>query len=330
MENPLLRGKGAENMKRFIICFVIIMLIFVQPASAAIFINQECVDIEHVNINYCNYITLEDAENSFGYSPEGINIDEYIPIRAAAKQQGYFVRWDEENVYLDDSEPLIFRQVIGSSYQNRSIEAVYLTPPNYTQTILATFAVHGFEDQYYRDGVILTQIAEQVIKYYSDQPELLKFTRLIIVPCVNPDGVNAGVSNNGFGRCNAQGIDLNRDFDYNWGKINTSRNKTGNQPFTSPEAQVLRDIVLKENPDIVLDFHGWLDCCYSSDIELKNCFVSSLSLGAEKKALPGYKPQQGYFVGWASQYARAALIEYKYKDADILSTQTIQAFNKLI
>jgi hypothetical protein len=313
--------------------FLLVVILIIQPTvtSAAVYINQEYIDINHVNIDHCNYITLEDAVASLGYlPPEEIKIDEFIPIRAAAEQQGYFVRWDEENVYLDNSEPLIFRQTISSSYQNRPIEAVYLTPPSYTQTILATFAVHGFEDQYYRDGVILTQIAEQVIKYYSDQPELLKFTRLIIIPCVNPDGVNAGVSNNGFGRCNAQGIDINRDFDHNWGKINNSRNKTGNQPFASPEAQVLRDIVLKENPDIVLDFHGWLDCCYSSDLELKNCFSSSLDLGSEKKALPGYKPMQGYFVGWASQYVRAALIEYKYKDADRLTTQTIQAFNNLI
>ncbi len=315
--------------------FLLVVILIIQPTvtSAAVYINQEYIDINHINIDHCNYITLEDAVASLGYLPpdEAINyVDEYIPIRSIAEEQGYFIRWDEENVYLDDSEPLIFRQTIGSSYQDRPIEAVYLTPPAYDKTILTTFAVHGFEDQYYRDGVILTQIAEQVIKYFSDQPELLKFTRLIIIPCVNPDGVNTGISNNGFGRCNSQGIDINRDFDYNWGKINNSRNKTGNQPFTSPEAQVLRDIVLNENPDIVLDFHGWLDCCYSSDIELKNCFMSSLNLGAEKKALPRYKPQQGYFVGWASQYAKAALIEYKYKDADILTTQTIQAFNKLI
>jgi hypothetical protein len=280
----VLAEKGCEKVKKIkIIFWLLVFIIQPLPTSAIVFINQECVGINHININCRNY-----------------------------------------------SNPVIYRQIIGNSYQNRPIEAVYLTPPSHNQTILATFAIHGFEDQYYGDGIILTHIAEQVIKYYSEQPELLKSTRLIIIPCVNPDGINASLSNNGFGRCNAQGIDINRDFDYNWDKIYTRCNKTGDTPFTTPEAQVLRDIVLKENPDIILDFHGWLDCCYSSDSELKSFFVNSLNLGEEKQALQGYKPMQGYFIGWASEYARAALIEYEYNDAYTLSTQTIQAFNCLI
>lgn len=314
-------------MKKIQILILAVIFVAVQPITllAAIFINQQDAQISHIRINNCNYITPEDAANLFGYlPPEGTN---HVPIRAAT--ENFFIRWDEENVYLDSTSPQITRQTIGQSHQNRPIEAIYLTPPSYSQTIMAVFALHGLEDHYYRDGAALVQIAETIIQHYSDHPELLKFTRLIIIPCVNPDGVYAGNSKDGFGRCNAQGIDINRDFDYNWGKINTARYKTGSTPFASVEAQALRDIVLNENPDIVLDFHGWLDCCYTNDPEIKNIFTDSLSLGVEKPAFPGFKPQQGYFYGWATQYARAALIEYPCKNSSVLANQTIQGLNQL-
>lgn len=45
------------------------------------------------------------------------------------------------------------------------------------------------------------------------QSENLHGCRLLIIPCANPDGIAEGTINDGFGRCNAYGIDLNRDFD---------------------------------------------------------------------------------------------------------------------
>ena len=143
--------------------------------------------------------------------------------------------------------------------QERPIEAVIFSPPNYTKTILCVFAIHGFEDAYNNDGQQLVEIAEQLITRYSSQLEIINFTRLIIVPCANPDGVYAGVIKNGYGRCNAQGIDLNRDFDYNWSYIGVPRFQTGYKPFSAPESQILRDFVLIEKHDVVLDFHGWLN-----------------------------------------------------------------------
>lgn len=141
--------------------------------------------------------------------------------------------------------------------------------------MLLTFALHGFEGAWDKDGAALVQIGNDVIRAFSSHPQALRNTRLIIVPCVNPDGIQEGQTDNGFGRCNAQGIDINRDFDYQWEYSSNSRYRTGNTPFTTPEAQILRDLVLKEKPDIIIDFHGWLNCTYG-DAELSDYFNEAI------------------------------------------------------
>jgi hypothetical protein len=175
--------------------------------------------------------------------------------------------------------------------------------------MLLTFAMHGFEDSWDNDGASLVQIASDVIKEFSSHPEELKTTRLIVVPCVNPDGTWHGRTANGFGRCNGQGIDINRDFDYHWEFCNDSRYHTGNTPFATPEAQSLSNLVLKEKPDIVIDFHGWLGCTYG-DTELGDYFNKAFSIEHQGTTLKDNVYMQQFFTGWASQFARAVMVEY--------------------
>jgi hypothetical protein len=175
--------------------------------------------------------------------------------------------------------------------------------------MLITFAMHGFDGGWPKDGAALVQIANGVIKEFSNNPEELKTTRLMVVPCVNPDGIWYGQSENGIGRCNGQGIDINRDFDYYWEYSSNSEYRTGNAPFSTPEAQILRNLVLSVKPDIVIDFHGWANSTYG-DVEISDCFNKAFGM---KNLIPKskniiYLPQE--FIGWSSQFARAVLVEY--------------------
>jgi hypothetical protein len=81
--------------------------------------------------------------------------------------------------------------------------------------------------------------------------------------------------------------------------------RTGETPFSTPEAKILKEIVLKEKPDIIIDFHGWLDCTYG-DEELSGCFLQAFG----PKHMETNKHVYQSFTGWASQYAKTALIEY--------------------
>ena len=52
---------------------------------------------------------------------------------------------------------------------------------NNVKTIFMDFAVHGFEDEYYRDGQVLVKEANALIDYFAKHPTELKDYRLVIV-----------------------------------------------------------------------------------------------------------------------------------------------------
>jgi hypothetical protein len=200
-------------------------------------------------------------------------------------------------------------KIIGYSYMGAPINRYEIIPSSYNKTMLLTFSIHGYDDGWKKDGAALVQIANDVIKEFSGNPEELKETRLIVIPCVNPDGVNNGWSNDGFGRCNAQGIDINRDFDYFWKPSEETRYRTGKTPFSTPEARVLRALVMKEQPDIIIDFHGWLNCSYG-DVVITDCFEKTFGSRRMKPDPNDNSYMAQFFTGWSSQYARSALVEY--------------------
>ena len=140
--------------------------------------------------------------------------------------------------------------VYGKSVQNRNLEGYIITPANgkYKKTLFIDFAIHGFEDDYARDGQRLTTIANHLIAHFASHPEELGNYRLVIVPCANPDGAIAGKNaqrsgKNAFGRCTAAHIDINRDFG----------------PFKGKETRALRDFILRSKPHVYINAHGWLN-----------------------------------------------------------------------
>lgn len=48
------------------------------------------------------------------------------------------------------------------------------------------FAIHGFEDEYYRDGQVLVNEANALIEYFSVHTAQLKNYTLVIVPVQIP------------------------------------------------------------------------------------------------------------------------------------------------
>lgn len=198
--------------------------------------------------------------------------------------------------------------VYGQSELGRDLTYYCFTPEQYSSTVLLNFAIHGFEDEYNADGQILVDTANSLIKYYDENPSLLGETQLIIIPCANPDGLYEGTTNNGFGRCNSNGIDLNRDFDANYSSNSNPRNYTP-YAFSAAESRALRDLCYEYQPDIVLDLHGWLDETIG-DAELAEVFYSEMGLSlAHTFTATNCK---GYFSNWAHQQgALALLVEFK-------------------
>jgi len=194
----------------------------------------------------------------------------------------------------------------GNSVLERPLTCWCIRPESYTRTILLNFAIHGWEDSYAADGQLLVNLGNALVDHYSSN-NMLEDCRLLIIPCANPDGVEEGVTNNGFGRCNAAGIDLNRDFDANHVVYTTARNYTP-APFSGVESQALRDLVWAAKPDVVIDFHGWLNYTIGSS-DLAEVFSTYVGLNHKNELTTS---AHGYFSYWAQlQGAEALLVEFK-------------------
>lgn len=193
----------------------------------------------------------------------------------------------------------------GYSGNHTPLQVVRISNPSPRKKILCVFAIHGFEDAFYRDGQALVDTADGVIDYFKNDSASLDSYELIVVPCANPDGLKEGLTCNGPGRCQiSRGIDINMDFAYNFRPRSNPRNKTGEVPFSSPEAAALRDLIVAEKPDLIIDFHGWIDCA-AGDKEVAEVFCSNLGLSYDEKGI-----YDGFFSGWAAKYAKSVLVEY--------------------
>lgn len=113
-----------------------------------------------------------------------------------------------------------------------------------------------------------SQLAYELIEHYQEQESIVpELVTLHIIPALNPDGLvetldtyeNISVStarqtteaNRIDGRFNANGVDLNRNFDCNWEATGTWRNQAvsgGSEPFSEPEAMALREYVERIDP----------------------------------------------------------------------------------
>jgi len=206
-------------------------------------------------------------------------------------------------------------QVIKANYgysgQGRPLTCVTLNPINAQgKATLLVFAIHGAEDAWLGDSWMLVQIADDVEKYFTENPETLNGSTLTIVRLANPDGLCEGWTNNGPGRCTVVGgYDLNRIWPKGFKVLWGARNNTGNTPMLAPEANALRDLVLlkaQENGgklNNVYDFHGWLNTSFGTK---SICWQFQSTLGINYSGYPG----GGYFARWAQDYAyNTALIE---------------------
>ena len=175
--------------------------------------------------------------------------------------------------------------VYGKSALGRDLECVRVGSPDAEKRLLLVFCVHGYEDVFIRDGALLTEIAGALIDMLSSDPAALQNSAVYIVPCANPDGLLEGTSNAGFGRCNAEGLDINRDFPEGWVRRSSGASRTGDAPFSTPEARALRDLVLTLSPDYAADVHGYVNAVkYSSRADMAKYFASKdvMNMKSEK------------------------------------------------
>ena len=219
------------------------------------------------------------------------------------------------------------KSVIGKSLCGRPIFALAIGSRARPSLYAATF--HGSE---WLNTLFMLKFAEDICVAFRDKSSVdgvnvysaLQKSGLVIIPCVNPDGVE--IQLNGSESCpryknlidriwdksenwqaNARGVDLNHNFNAGWAELRrreleagiTSPSPTrygGKKPFSEPETIALRNLCLKARFRSALAFHSQgreLYCAF------KNTPEKSFSLAQSFATLSGYKlgAPEGLAVG---------------------------------
>ncbi len=137
--------------------------------------------------------------------------------------------------------------VIGYSVRGREIYAFH-TGDSFGRQFIAVYAVHGRE--WITARLALKHIKKGVARGGG-----------WIIPLLNPDGAIISQTDLPLWKANFRGVDLNCNFDAEWGqgRLNTrvrgSENCIGDFAFSEPESAALRDFTLKIKPYVTLSFH---------------------------------------------------------------------------
>ncbi len=121
-----------------------------------------------------------------------------------------------------------------------TIELFDIQNGRYDKTVLIIGVFHGEEPQ-----------GEYLINRYMKTDLSGIKNRLLIVPCLNPDGKKQNK------RQNANGVDLNRNFPTkNWKKTDNPEYFGGNSPESEIETKFMTEIISKFRIDAILSIHA--------------------------------------------------------------------------
>lgn len=185
----------------------------------------------------------------------------------------------ESSPDIEEKEPEpASSRVIGRSVEGRDIE-VYTFGSGDTHLLF----VGGIHGGYEWNSVLL---AYRFIDHLKADPAAVpEGLRISIIPSANPDGLFEVIGQAGrftledvpadegeppTGRFNANEVDLNRNFDCQWQPESTWRGQSvsaGDEPFSEPEAQAIRDLVEADRPDAAVFWHSQSNAVYASECE---------------------------------------------------------------
>jgi carboxypeptidase T len=213
-------------------------------------------DLDESGLNY--EVVIENVQSAVDA--------ENARLRNGGAARGWFddfKQLDQINEYMDTlaaANPGICEVVdLGQSLEGRDIRGLRIANDAFGDaackpSVLYNACQHARE---WISPMVAMYTAEQFLAGYgSDQDltDLIDRTEILIVPVVNPDGYLYSWTNNRYWRKNrrnngggSRGVDLNRNWGYEWGHNNGSSGDPDSQvyrgpaPFSEPEIRRLRD-----------------------------------------------------------------------------------------
>ncbi len=196
--------------------------------------------------------------------------------------------WSVPSTDLVGARPPIIseRRLIGTSVEGRALEAIRMGDPNGV-TVVVVGVIHGNEDA----GLLIT---DQLVTM-----DIPKGINLWVVPTMNPDGTALDQ------RGNANTVDLNRNFPYNWAKMG----KPGYWQYAGPgraselETKAMVAFMLEIKPALGIWYHQDLNIISPGQgLEGKLRSAYSRATGIPIKRITG-----GRYTGVAATWQRTTL-----------------------
>ena len=227
--------------------------------------------------------------------PDGIVRTEVLPPIGSGSLGGFWnnaeVKMKLDDLVAGDTQDLVADRIdtLGYSRRHRPIHALTLGKPwpgpgpDPRPVVYLNALAHAREPEGMQ--TLLYWVDDLLARYPADPmaKELLEDRRIVICPVVNPDGYaineslyvftgsfaywrkNARDNDNNHLLTSNDGVDLNRNFGYQWGLNSGSSGATnsetyrGPSAFSEPETQIQRDEVIALRPASGLSFHSFGD-----------------------------------------------------------------------
>jgi predicted deacylase len=157
-------------------------------------------------------------------------------------------------------------ELAGVSVEGRAIHSYELGKAD-APAVLLTGLMHGVEMV---GSLALLELVRHLVT--DPREELLRHARVVVVPMVNPDALHANCARlaggrRAFHRCNARGVDLNRNFPrlretmpanpLGGSRWRRSPHYVGPYPLSEPESRALHDLAEALRPRVSVGFHSF-------------------------------------------------------------------------
>ncbi|XP_062550733.1 carboxypeptidase B1-like [Armigeres subalbatus] len=156
---------------------------------------------------------------------------------------------------------------VGKSYEGRTLKTVTIAKGQPSTAILIDAGIHARE---WIAPATALYVINRLVQHANENRDLLNNLTWIILPLVNPDGYEYSLKTNKLWRKTRQpfrrcvGTDGNRNFNFHWGEKGASKYEcvntfAGSRPFSEPETQVVRDLLLTNNESVkfYLSLHSY-------------------------------------------------------------------------
>ncbi len=205
------------------------------------------------------------------------------------------------------SDPAGRSLVYGSSVENRPLVAYRFGSGPIARALIG--GIHGGYEWN------TTSLMSKTLEHLAADPHLIPpDLTLYVIPLVNPDGAAAG-ADRVEGRMNANGVDLNRNWDYRWQPTATHGSwpvSAGAHPFSEPETAALRDFILDRDIEAAIFYHSAAAVVFSGagqdtseTVALSRFIAAATGYRYAPEGVPG-QVTTGNAIDWLSQQGIAA------------------------